>query len=107
MWTYTIYIIYTYIQHERPGQDYEGTMHIAVKNFVNFVFNIIWTEHRIAFHDSEEDLKKDLKLLSRFGIIDYSNEVITITSSQLSTLEGIGQAFKNDPMRTRMPIVNE
>lgn len=63
MWTYTAYILYKYYERKNnPTQ-------ITFKELVNFIFNILWREFRVAFHDSKKDLFLDLEYLESLKVI--------------------------------------
>lgn len=109
MWTYTTYMLYTFLKSQNGGTFDTGPKKINFSAFADFVFGKLWGERAIVFHDSPKDLEGDLKLLAKLGLIGYENhmQVITIGKEQMETLERIAKAMKADPMRQRVPIVNE
>jgi hypothetical protein len=109
MWTYTTYMLYTFLKGRNGGTFDTGPKKIDLDNFADFVFAKLWGEHAIVFHDSKSDLESDLKILAKLGLINYENHLkaIRINKEQMETLERIAHGMKTDPMRHRVPIINE
>jgi hypothetical protein len=109
MWTYTTYMLYTFLKSQNGGTFDTGPKKFNFDTFAEFVFAKLWGQQAIVFHDSPSDLERDLKLLAKLGLISYENHVriVAIDKEQMQTLERIAKAMKADPMRQRVPIVNE
>ncbi|RLE57265.1 MAG: hypothetical protein DRJ40_02830 [Thermoprotei archaeon] len=73
---------------------------LKFNEFTEFVFNRVWGEQGVVFHESDENLERDLKYLSKLGIVKYNEneKVIEINEDYLKTLEQIAKDLENDPL---------
>jgi hypothetical protein len=62
MWTYTAYIINKFGEH--------GYRELQFKELSDFVFNNLWKNGNLVFHDGDEDLLDDLRYLNKVKAIE-------------------------------------
>jgi hypothetical protein len=89
--------------------DLSEPLKIPFDEFANFVFDELWGKHGLAFHDTKDDLEKDIDLLSKLGIVEYDDrmERISVDLEQLKLLQTIAEGMHRDPIRKKIPLVNE
>lgn len=106
MWLYTCYMLYTFLKKKI---NMEKGIKIRFNDFADFVFGKVWGEQGLVFHDSDEDLEKDLKYLSRLGIVKYHEDekTIELDEDKMRMLEQIAKDLEHDPLIDKMPLLRE
>jgi len=69
MWTYTAFILGKYC--EKNPEKYDE---LPFSEFAKFVFDVLWREKNLIFHDGIMDLFEDLKYLQKLGIIELQED---------------------------------
>jgi hypothetical protein len=102
-------MIYVFLERKWRTSERSQRVNIGFQEFADFVFKELWGKHGIVFHDSEKDLERDLMLLSKLGIIHYDSltKSITIDEEKMGTLNRIAEGMRKDPVRHRVPIIDE
>jgi len=103
MWTYTLYMLDAFIR--RRGK--YSNIKFKFEDFSNFVFEDLWKNQKIVFHDTAKDLLKDVRYLGELNLVQYNENSnrISITDGQYATIRKITVELKNDPIRERVPLV--
>ena len=106
MWTFTTYIIYVYIQREKQK---ELPLEISLWGLYDFECKELKRKHKLFLHSNIQELEDDIKLLSRIGILNYNfrSQNIFIDKEKLELIERIGNDMKNDPIRKKVPLLDE
>jgi hypothetical protein len=111
VWTYTTYILFNFTEYlKRKGKlDPSKPFEFSFGDFANFVFEELWGKHGMVFHDTKEDLEKDVDLLSKLGIVEYDKRLkkMKVDLERMQLLQTIGCGMQKDPMRKKIPMVNE
>jgi len=64
MWTYTAFILGKYCKKTKNYDE------LSFGEFARFVFDVLWREQNLIFHDGKMDLFEDLTYLKKLGIIE-------------------------------------
>lgn len=102
-------MIWAFLREGGKSLDSKSALEFKLQDLSDFVFKKLWRERRIVFHDTEADLEKDLELLAKLRIIDYDprTRAVTIDPEKMRTLNRIAEGMRKDPMRGKVPIINE
>jgi hypothetical protein len=100
-------MIYAFLRETR--RNFDRPLRFRFQELSEFVFNKLWGERKIVFHDSETDLENDLRLLSKLGLVHYDARahVVTMDPDDLQTLRKIAEGMRKDPARHQVPIIDE
>jgi hypothetical protein len=63
VWTYTVYIIYKYLENDPQRTE------LNFQELSDFIFKRLWKEQHLVFHDGKDDLREDLRYMSQIGMI--------------------------------------
>lgn len=93
----------------RENINLEQPLEISFEEFANFVFNVLWGDKGLVFHDTKEDLEKDIDLLSKLGIVAYNkrSKNIVINFEHMKLLTKLAEGMQKDPMRSKIKIIDE
>lgn len=111
MWTYTTYILFNFTEYMKRNKkpDLSKPLEFSFGDFADFVFEELWGKHGMVFHDTKEDLEKDVELLSKLDIIEYDRRQrkMKVDLAHMQLLRTIAGGMQKDPMRKKIPMVNE
>jgi len=97
MWTYTAYMLNKYAERnpKRSG--------ISFDNFSNFVFDILWKNYKVVFHDGKGDLLCDLKYLEKLKVLDLKEG---IGFKNKNKLKQIAEVVENSSLLTGVKLLD-
>ena len=106
MWLYTCYMLFVYLTKRGLSSD---RIRVSFSEFADFVFGRVWGCEGLVFHDSEEDLERDLRYLDKLGVLKYHDheKVIELDPHGLKLLEQIARDLENDPLNEKIPSLRE
>jgi hypothetical protein len=109
MWVYTLYIIYAFITSKKLQRAGDGSIRFRTSELTKFIFDELWHRYHIIFHDNEEDVERDLRVLQGLGLLELEdgNSIILLTDQHLKTVENISNAFKKYPLRNRVLLIDQ
>ena len=87
MWTYTLYILDKYMQKNDKRSE------LNFEELANFIFVTLWRKHHLVFHDGRNDLREDLRYMSKLGMITLEdNEDFGRIKIKIANKEKLEQA---------------
>lgn len=107
MWTYTSYIISKVC--EKDASKCEG---FSFSYLSNFIFDVLYRDYKVIFHDGEKDLYKDLYYLKELDILEFNGdeedlEKITLKIKNIKKLNVIAEIVKESPHVTKIGLFND
>jgi len=90
LWTYTAYILWKFFE-ENPEKKYE----VEFGDFADLIFNLMWQEENLVFHDGKLDLYNDIQYLHQLGVLDFrENEKIEKIRIKVKDIDKLNQVAK-------------
>ncbi len=80
MWTYTTYIFGKYCEKCEPQECTD----LSFKQFSDFVFDVLWRQKKLVFHDGEEDLFDDFVYLQKLGVVKLEGDEKNIEKARIT-----------------------
>ena len=75
---------------------------VSKSDLIDFIFNKLWKEGKIALNDSVEELNNELNFLERLGLVEVGEEIRV-----KEDLRRIAKEVENDPLRYRVSLWDE
>ena len=105
LWTYTTYILSKYLE-KKPSKE----AGLKFTEFADFVFNVLWRQDKLIFHDGANDLLLDLKYLKKIGIIEFEEnanvEKIEVKIKDKAKLKQVAKVVEDSATLTGVELLN-
>jgi hypothetical protein len=105
LWTYTTYILWKYFE-KHPEKK-----RLKFNELATLMFDKLFREKKVVFHDGIKDLYDDLIYLKGLGVLDFEEtegfEKIEITIKDEEKLNEIAKVVKNSPFVEKIDLLKE